>query len=151
MIISLKDIEKKCGKLDKYEDWSEKNSIKKFESWLWCASQYSYMEKAKEILGRDYDLWIAEKALIDDEHSQKLINWRKEYEEKNERLLHKHFKTGVPGHLSEYIWLGKVNFVYSQINKILNPKQMDKEEEKIIKITIHKLDFSKPSNFNLNI
>ena len=112
------------------------------------------MEKAKDTLGEDYDVWVAEKALLEDGYSKKLISFRKEYEKKHERLQNKYFKTGSGSKdsLSKLVWLGKVNYVYPQINKILKPAEDNKEEEKVIEVITYKLNFpNKPKEFNLKI
>ena len=152
MIISLKDIERSCGKLSKYEDWGEENN-KKFDSWLWCASQSSYTENVKGILGEEgLKKFFDDKKNIDDAHRIVIDDERKAYTKKSERLNDKYFKMGIPEQLSNFLWLGKIAGVNSQINNILKPVKESKEEEKVIKITTYKLNFSeKPKQINLKI
>lgn len=140
--INLFNMERRCGSLSDMEEWSDKNTQGRYNSWLGCVANEIYLDNQRERLGVEkYLQWIKEKEEVDLEHRENNRSERGRYEKQAEVLSNKYFKTGVESKLNTMIWLGNLNVYRKELNNIFSPERESKEEFVNVKKSLYRFIF----------
>ena len=150
--ISVGEVEKKCGKLSKFKDWNEKNSVRNFDSWLWCAGGVIVDKKREDIMGESGFLdFQTEMGLLQKEYGETLTRLRGEHEKKIGKIKNKYYKRGISGEVSEFLWFGNVGHVINQMKKEFSPEFYEKEEDVTITVKKGRFDLNELKNLKLDV